>query len=135
MPVTPAPVHVSGIPDVRLQLSFSAPAAIVSAMLVDYRAAGPPFIVTRGWADPQNHLSIRRTLPIVPGRFYTVEFELQPHDYIFPAGSRIGLMVLSSDRLFTLRPPPGTRLTLRPRESWLVLPVVGGRATLSKAGF
>jgi X-Pro dipeptidyl-peptidase len=134
-PPLAAPVHVSGIPDVRLQLSFSAPAAIVSAMLVDYRAAGPPFIVTRGWADPQNHLSLRRTLPIVPGRFYTVEFELQPHDYIFPAGSRIGLMVLSSDRLFTLRPPPGTRLTLRLRESWLMLPVVGGRATLSKAEF
>jgi X-Pro dipeptidyl-peptidase len=123
-PPLSAPVHVSGVPEVSLQLSFSAPAAIVSAMLIDYRVASAPFIVTRGWADPQNRESISRTLPVVPGRSYTIAFELQPHDYIFPAGSRIGLMVLSADRLFTLRPPPGTRLTLRPGESQLVLPVV-----------
>jgi X-Pro dipeptidyl-peptidase len=128
-----APIHLSGIPEVSLRLSFSAPAAIVSAMLVDYRATGPPFIVTRGWADPQNRDSISRTLAVVPGQFYTVGFELQPHDYIFPVGSRIGLMVVSSDRLFTLRPPPGTRLTLRPGESQLVLPIVGGTAMLSRA--
>jgi X-Pro dipeptidyl-peptidase len=57
---------------------------------------------------------------------YTIAFELQPHDYIFPAGSRIGFVLLSSDRLFTLRPPPGTQLTLHASESTLTLPVVGG---------
>ena len=81
-------------------------------MIVDYKATGEPFIVTRGWADPQNRESIERTTPVVPGRSYTIAFELQPHDYIFQPGSRIGVVVLSSDRLFTLRPPPGTRLTL-----------------------
>ena len=33
-----APVHISGIPSVSLRLSFDKPAAIVSAMLVDYKA-------------------------------------------------------------------------------------------------
>jgi len=125
-----APVHVSGIPEVSLRLSFDAPAAIVSAMLVDYRASGAPFIVSRGWADPQNRESIERTSPVVPGRAYTIAFELQPHDYIFPTGSRIGLMVLSTDQLFTQRPPPGTRLALRPAESTLRMPIVGGAAAL-----
>jgi X-Pro dipeptidyl-peptidase len=123
-PALASPVHISGIPSVSLRLSFSAPAAIVSAMLVDYRAAAAPFIVTRGWADPQNRESLSRTLAIVPERPYTIAFELQPHDYIFPAGSRIGLLVLSSDKLFTLHPPAGTKLTLRPAESSLTLPVV-----------
>lgn len=123
--------HMSGTPRASLRLSFSAPAAIVSAMLVDYRPTGSPVIVTRGWADPQNRESLERTSPIEPGRSYTIGFELQPHDYMFAAGSRIGLIVLSSDRLFTLRPPPGTRLTLRPGESRVVLPLVGGRRAVA----
>ena len=128
-----APVHVSGIPEVSLRLSFSAPAAIVTAMLIDYKAAGAPFIVTRGWADPQNRESIERTLAIVPERPYTIAFELQPHDYIFLPGSRIGLMVLSSDRLFTRHPPAGTKITLQPADSALGLPIVGGSQMLAKA--
>jgi X-Pro dipeptidyl-peptidase len=69
----------------------------------------------------------------VPGTVYSIAFELQPHDYIFPAGSRIGLMLLSSDRLFTLRPPPGTRLTIHTAESILSLPVVGGEKAFAAA--
>jgi X-Pro dipeptidyl-peptidase len=130
-----APVHVSGIPSVSLRLSFDKPAAIVSAMLVDYKAASAPAIITRGWADPQNRESISKTTPIVPGRSYTMAFELQPHDYIFQPGSRIGLVLLSSDRLFTLRPPPGTRLTVETDRSTLILPIVGGeRALLAASG-
>jgi X-Pro dipeptidyl-peptidase len=117
-------VHVSGIPEVSLRLSFNKPAAIVSAMLVDYRATGAPFIVTRGWADPQNRESLTKTTPIVPATPYTIRFELQPHDYVFPAGSRLGFVVMSSDWLFTLRPPPGTELTLTTAETTLTLPIV-----------
>jgi len=132
-PPLAAPVHVSGTPLVTLRLAFDKPAANVSAMLVDYRAGAAPFIVTRGWADPQNRESISRTTPVVPGTVYTMTFELQPHDYVFPAGSKLGLVLLSSDRLFTLRPPPGTRLTVHTRESLLRLPVVGGEPVFASA--
>jgi X-Pro dipeptidyl-peptidase len=54
-----APVHLSGVPSVSLRLAFDKPAAIVSAMLVDSKAAGAPFIITRGWAHPQNRDSTR----------------------------------------------------------------------------
>jgi X-Pro dipeptidyl-peptidase len=128
-----APVHMSGIPSVSLRLAFDKPAAIVSAMLVDYKAAGAPFIITRGWADPQNRDSISKTTPIVPGTAYNMAFELQPHDYIFPTGSRIGFVVMSSDQLFTLRPPAGTRLTLHSGASRVLLPVVGGAKALAPA--
>jgi X-Pro dipeptidyl-peptidase len=119
-------VHVSGVPSVTLRLSIDKPAAIVSAMLVDYKPTGAPVIITRGWVDPQNRESISKTTPVVPGTMYTIAVEMQPHDYIFQPGSRIGLVLLSSDRLFTLRPPPGTQLTIRTAEGKLVLPVVGG---------
>ena len=128
-----APVHVSGIPSVTLRLAFDKPAANVSAMLVDYKNGAAPVIITRGWADPQNRESISKTTPVVPGTVYTMTFELQPHDYIVPAGSKIGLVLLSSDRLFTLRPPPGTKLTVHPRVSSLELPVVGGDAAFAAA--
>jgi X-Pro dipeptidyl-peptidase len=128
-----SPVHVSGIPSVSLRLSLNTPAAIVSAMLVDYKPGAKPVIVTRGWADPQNREALSKTTPIVPGTPYLMTFELQPHDYVFAAGSRLGLVLLSSDRLFTLRPPPGTEITVHTSETTLMLPIVGGIQALGGA--
>lgn len=120
----PAPTHVSGTAVVKVRLAIDRPAANVSAMLVSYPAASEPVILARGWMDPQNRESLSRTVPVEPGRAYDLSVELQPCDYIFPIGSRIGLVLLSSDRLFTLRPPPGTRLTVHTAQSVLQLPVV-----------
>ena len=53
-------------------------------------------------------------------------FELQPDDQVVPAGKRIGLMIFSSDREFTLQPDPGTELTVDLDGTSLVLPVMGG---------
>jgi X-Pro dipeptidyl-peptidase len=128
-----APVHVSGIPVVWVRMSFNGPAAVVSAMLIQYAANGTATIITRGWANPQNRTSLTEKVAVVPGTFYKMQFELQPHDYVFPAGSRIGLMLLSSDNLFTLQPPPGAVLTLDTVFSGLTLPVVGGAQAFASA--
>jgi X-Pro dipeptidyl-peptidase len=128
-----APVHISGIPAVQLRMSFGQPSATVSAILVQYNANGTSTIICRGWADPQNRHSITETYAIEPGVAYDINFTLQPHDYIFPAGTRIGLVVMSSDRLFTLRPPAGRQLTLDPVNSRFILPVVGGEAAIEMA--
>ena len=128
-----APLHISGIPSVSLRMSFNQPSAIVSAMLIDYKASGTQTIITRGWMDPQNRKSLSETFAIHPGSFYELEFELQPHDYAFAQGSRIGLMLLSTDRLFTLRPPKGAILTLDTTKSTLILPVVGGSEAFAAA--
>ena len=84
-------------------------------------------VITRGWADPQNHRSLEAGETLVPGRFYELTFDLQPDDLVIPAGSRIGLMIFSSDRDFTLWPEPGTELSVDRDGSWLEVPVVGGR--------
>jgi X-Pro dipeptidyl-peptidase len=114
-------------------VAFGEPAAIVSAMLVDYQEDGDVTLVTRGWADPQNRYSDWLTVKINTRLSYKIEFELQPHDYVFQPGSRIGLVLLSSERLFTLRPPPGTELTVNTSKSHFTLPVVGGSEALSLA--
>jgi X-Pro dipeptidyl-peptidase len=128
-----APLHVSGTPSVTMHVAIDKPAAIVSAMLVEYPASGPPVILARGWMDPQNRESLTRTTPVHSGRAYDLTVELQPHDRIFALGSRVGLVLLSSDRLFTLRPPAGTRLMVSASESALSLPVVGGETAWRSA--
>ena len=90
-------------------------------------------IITRGWADPQNHASLTESEPLVPGQFYEVTFDLQPDDQIISKGQQIGLMIFSSDRDFTLWPTPGTELTVDLDATSLVLPVVGGAEAVKKA--
>jgi X-Pro dipeptidyl-peptidase len=119
-------VRISGTPWVTLRTSIdNRNAANLTAVLVDY---GPdaPLMVTRGWLDPQNRVSIARSTPIKRGREYRFRWDLQPDDYLFQAGHRIGLVVVSTDHDYTIRPLPGTRLTLDPDGSYVTLPVVGG---------
>jgi X-Pro dipeptidyl-peptidase len=125
-------MHISGIPEITVSVASSKPAVNLSVWLVSLpwnsssEAAITDNIITRGWADPQNHESISESEPLEPGQFYTFSFELQPDDQLIPAGQQIGLMIFSSDRDFTLRPDPGTELTLDLERTSLTLPVVGG---------
>jgi X-Pro dipeptidyl-peptidase len=127
-------VRISGTPEVSLRMSIdNRNAANLTAVLVDYGAAGAadaPVMVTRGWLDPQNRHSIRRSQRVRQDKLYGFDWDLQPDDYVFKAGHRIGLVVVSTDHDYTIRPAPGTRLTLRPSQSSISLPVVGGRGAL-----
>ena len=133
------PLHISGTPRIRIRLSSNKPAANLSVWLVSLpwnkgrRVRTTDNIITRGWADPQNYRSIRESEPLVPGRFYELEFELQPDDQVIRKGQQIGLMIFSSDKEFTLHPDPGTELTVDLARTVLTLPVVGGQGSLTKA--
>ena len=131
------PVHVSGTPRITIRVASSRAAANLSVWLVSLpwaaRPADPFSVITRGWADPQNHSSLTSGQPLEPGRFYDVAFDLQPDDQVIPAGKRIAVMIFSSDRDFTLWPTPGTELTVDLDATSLVLPVVGGTAALTRA--
>jgi len=131
------PVHLSGTARLQVRLASSKPAANLSVWLVSLpwtRTRKPnPNIITRGWADPQNHRSLTESEPLVPGRFYELDFTLQPDDQIIPVGQRIGLMIFSSDRDFTLWPEKGTELTVDLGATSLELPVVGGAAAFKRA--
>jgi len=130
-------VHLSGTPRITIRLASSEPAANLSVWLVSlpWREGQLPRggLITRGWADPQNHSSLTHSESLVPGQFYKMDFDLQPDDQIIPAGQRIGLMIFSSDREFTLWPPPGTELTVDLDSTSIQLPIVGGVSTLRQA--
>ncbi|MDD7887261.1 Xaa-Pro dipeptidyl-peptidase [Flavivirga sp. 57AJ16] len=125
-------IHISGTPKITVKLASSKPAANLSVWLVSLpwnEQEGTRMtdnIITRGWADPQNHKSLTKSKPLKPGKFYEVSFDLMPDDQIIKAGQQIGLMVFSSDKEFTLHPKPGTALTVDLDGTHLTLPVVGG---------
>jgi X-Pro dipeptidyl-peptidase len=149
-PIFSDTVHISGTPRVTLRIAASAPAANLSVWLVmlpyDSSRVGSQShagLVTRGWADPQNYRSLTKggnydsKLPgekLVPGKFYDLTFDLQPDDEFVPAGKRLAVMIMSSDREFTLWPKAGTELTVDLAHSSFSVPIVGGTTALDKAG-
>ena len=133
-------LHISGIPQVTISVASNKPAANLSVWLVslpweegsDIKITDN--IITRGWADPKNHKSQTKEEDLIPGKFYTVTFDLQPDDQVIKAGQQIGFMVFSSDKEFTLHPKPGTELSINiGGETTLTLPVVGGKEAYLKA--
>ncbi|WP_298552531.1 Xaa-Pro dipeptidyl-peptidase [uncultured Algibacter sp.] len=129
-------VHISGVPQITVKLTSNKPAANLSVWLVSLpwndsrKAKTTDNIITRGWADPQNHKSLTESEPLKPGKFYDVTFDLQPDDQIIKAGQQIGLMIFSSDKEYTLHPKPGAELTIDLDGTHLTLPVVGGSENL-----
>ncbi len=135
-------VHLSGVATVRVRVSADAHAANLSVWLVSLPWTESDDlndnVITRGWADPANAgteeiASPRSGTPLAPGDFVELAFDLQPDDQVIPAGARIGLMIFSSDREFTLHPDPGTTLTVDLGDTRIELPVVGGSAALRRA--
>ncbi|MEZ6036942.1 MAG: CocE/NonD family hydrolase C-terminal non-catalytic domain-containing protein [Planctomycetota bacterium] len=132
-----APLHLSGTATISIRVASSKPAANLSIWLValPWEASRRinDNIITRGWADPQNHASLADGEPLVPGAFYDMKFDLQPDDQIIPVGQRVALMIFSSDREYTLWPEPGTELTIDLAGTSLTLPVVGGADAFAAA--
>ena len=138
-PTLKKPLHLSGTPKIKVRVGSDQPAVNLSVWVVSLPWNGrrdakiTDNIITRGWADPQNHRSIRESEPLVKGQFYDLEFDLQPHDQVIPAGQQIGLMIFSSDKDFTLHPEPGTKLLVDPNATVLSLPVLGGQDAVNTA--
>lgn len=138
-PILKEDIHISGKAIITIKAASSKPAVNLSVYLVSLpwndgrRAKITDNIITRGWADLQNHESLWKSEPLKPGEFYEMTFELQPDDQIIPAGQQMGLMIFSSDREFTLHPKPGTELTVDLNGTTIQIPVVGGEDAFKKA--
>ena len=143
-------VHISGTPRITLRIASNKPAANLSVWLVmlpyDSARVGSQShagVITHGWADIQHYQSLakggnyeskRAGEALLPGKFYDLTFDLQPDDEFVPAGKRIAVMIMSSDREFTLWPHAGTELTVDLAHSSFSIPIVGGVGALAKAG-
>ncbi|WP_158838189.1 Xaa-Pro dipeptidyl-peptidase [Polaribacter sp. L3A8] len=132
-------LHISGLSSIKINAASSKPAVNLSVWLVSLpwnkgkRTKITDNIITRGWADLQNHASLTKSSPLKKGQFYEMTFNLQPDDQIIKKGQQIGLMIFSSDSNFTLLPKPGTELTVDLNKTSITLPVVGGKEAFAKA--
>ncbi|WGD34006.1 Xaa-Pro dipeptidyl-peptidase [Olleya sp. YS] len=130
-------LHISGEAEITISVSSSKSAANLSVWLVSLPWEEDAKlitnnIITRGWADPQNHESLSKSEPLKPRKFYDLTFKLQPDDQIIRAGQRIGLIIFSSDKDFTIHPKPGTELTVDLDKTRLTIPIVGGKEAFDK---
>ncbi|MAD96908.1 MAG: Xaa-Pro dipeptidyl-peptidase [Flavobacteriaceae bacterium] len=138
-PVLKEDIHISGLPSITIKASSSKPAVNLSVYLVSLpwnegrRVKITDNIITRGWADLQNHKSMRESAPLKPGKFYEMTFDLQPDDQIIKKGQQIGLMIFASDNQYTLLPKPGTELTVDLEGTKISIPIVGGIDAFKKA--
>ena len=130
-------LHLSGTSKLSIRLASSKPAANLSVWVVSLPwqegAKITDNIITRGWADPQNYRSLTESEPLKPGKFYKLSFDLQPDDQVIPKGQKIGVMIFSSDRDFTLWPKAGTHLTVDLDQTVIEMPVLGGGTAAKKA--
>lgn len=61
-------------------------------------------LITKGHMNVQNYADMKHAEEVEPGKFYDLEFELQPTFYRLPAGARLGLIIYSTDQGMTKRP-------------------------------
>tara|TARA_B110000008_G_scaffold82004_1_gene83825 strand:+ start:991 stop:2805 length:1815 start_codon:yes stop_codon:yes gene_type:complete len=138
-PVLKEDIHLSGLSNLTIKVASSKKAANLSIWLVslpwnsNQKAKITDNIITRGWADIQNYKSLTESTNLIPDKFYTMSFDLQPDDQIIKKGQQIGLMIFSSDPEFTLHPKPGTILTVDINSTYLKIPVIGGRNSFYRA--
>ena len=138
-PVLKEDVHISGLPKITVRAASSKPAVNLSVWIVSLpwnegsNTKITDNIITKGWADLQNYKSISESMPLKPGQFYDMSFDLQPDDQVIKKGQQIGLMIFSSDNEHTILPKPGTTLTIDLHKTTLTLPIVGGINSWKKA--
>ena len=125
-------LRVSGEIIPHLTVSVDSRAALLSGAILDY---GPDQvqIVDRGWMNLNNRNATKRSDPVEPGEQYRVSFPIESTEYVFEPDHQLGIMIYSSDREFTKRPPSSPEVTLSLEEGYIEVPVVGGRSAFRSA--
>ena len=91
--------------------------------------------VSKGILDALNRNSYAVAEPLIPGQEESFTFPLLPQDYVFPAGHRIGLVLVGSYSGYGSQADQNrATISLNVTETLFDLPVVGGKDALSRAG-
>jgi X-Pro dipeptidyl-peptidase len=87
----------------------------------------PYEVVTRSWFDAQNWKALSSEEELKPGKNYTFRWDALPEDYVFKAGHRIGVIIAGSDDDWTIPSTTRANIQVHLGESFLTLPIVGGK--------
>ena len=98
-------------------------------------AAASEWRVAKGIMDPVNHESLESPTPLTPGKQYNFSWDLLPNDYTFPAGHRIGIIIVGSYPGFSSAADGGgANITIDLTKSRIELPLTGGRPAAAASG-
>lgn len=122
-PVLTSEHRLSGIGRVHVTFTADSTSTPLSALLVEYRDGQPVRIVTRGAIDTKNRDSLSTPTPLVPGQQATATVELEPKDYVFAAGSRLGVVVVANNNQYIDVDPLAGQVTVQFGVSRAVLPL------------
>lgn len=95
-------VRVAGAPVVRLHASADRPNALVVARLYDVLPDGSWVLVNRGVRSLLARDGVDAPQPAVPGQTYELKVALEPDEYVFRAGHRIGLALAGDDASYVV---------------------------------
>jgi X-Pro dipeptidyl-peptidase len=91
--------------------------------------------VSKGILDALNRNSYAVAELLTPGQEESFTFPLLPQDYVFPAGHRIGLVLVGSYSGYSSQADQNrATISLNVTETLFDLPVVGGKDALRRAG-
>ncbi|RJQ78200.1 Xaa-Pro dipeptidyl-peptidase [Pseudonocardiaceae bacterium YIM PH 21723] len=97
----------------------------------EYNLHTAPYeIVTRGWLDAQHRFGLRKQVALTPGKVEEFGIELEADDYVFKPGHRIGIVLAGSERSQVNWDATHATMTVHLGDSYVELPVVGGKAAL-----
>ena len=82
--------------------------------------------VTRGILDSSNRFGLDSATPLTPGAPGGVRLAARPQDHVFPAGHRIGVVLVANYGGLGIAQTTGATVTLDATVSRISLPIVGG---------
>ncbi|MDQ4054760.1 MAG: CocE/NonD family hydrolase [Actinomycetota bacterium] len=117
------PLEILGAPSVELDLSASAPTAMVAVRLSDVSPDGAATRVTYGLLNLTHRDGHNRAVPVEPGKRYQVTAVMNGVAHAFAAGHKVRLSVSTSYWPLAWPPPEPVRLEIHTRSSAITLPV------------
>jgi putative CocE/NonD family hydrolase len=119
-------LHLAGRPVVHTRLSTDRPNALVVTRLYEIREDGAWVLVNRGVQSVLFRDALDVPAPAIPGVPYELDAKMEPDDFVFRAGERIGIVLSGADASYVNPSPFGATTTLL--EGELRLPVISERA-------
>ncbi|MEJ3748076.1 CocE/NonD family hydrolase [Actinomycetes bacterium KLBMP 9797] len=115
--------RLSGAARIDVTFTSATTSTPLTALLVHYTNGGSTRVVARGSLDAKNRDSLASGAPLVPGQQDTGTILLEPKDYVFPAGSQIGLILTGNLSNFVHADPDAGQVSVALGASRAVLPL------------
>ncbi|HEV8689856.1 MAG TPA: CocE/NonD family hydrolase, partial [Ideonella sp.] len=122
----------SGTATITLRVKVDRKAAGFQARVVDYDN-NAAFIVSRTQADLGHFKSWDVKKDLVPGKWYTLTWEINADDRIFAKGHNLGLVITAEKPNPLIAYEPVTA-TVDTENSWITMPLSGSLASLESLG-